>query len=305
MIRETGGAVRNIDHEGNWHVLVWGLPRPEKPLSLAAGLTIRPLDSPLTVCDLAAAGAEGFNAWAVLGPIARNCTAEVESARDSDTTPGYDTLNRAWLAASLLVLRGFTRHMCVALSSYSWNLVAGHQKRTKERLPPFKGKLLDFYTTLHLNGAAKSQPLTQDDATWIKAHFLAFNKLASESESFRFALEAATDWRYATDTRAAVSRLWAGIEAIFGIKTELVHRISLNSACLLAKRGAERTKRFHAVKELYDLRSKAVHGAGLSDEKLMKAVSESFDLLSALLMNAISRGRLPTSEDIDHVVFEE
>lgn len=305
IIRETGGKTKNIGHEGNWHILVWGLQCPAQPLSLAPGITLRPLTSPLSIFDLAAAGAEGFTAWAVLEPVAPQCYSEIESAKDADVTPGFDTLNRAWLASTLLVLRGYTRQMCVALSAYSWNLVAGHQKRSKERLPPFKGKLLDFHMALHLNKGARTGPVTQEDATWVAAHFPVFNKLASEDASFRFALEAAMDWRYANDPRAAVSRLWGGIEAIFGIKTELVHRISLNCACLLAKRGPDRTKKFHQVKALYDLRSKAVHGAALTDEQLVEGISGSFELLSGLLMNAIALGRLPKSADLDRFVFEE
>src|SRR5215470_4572122 len=109
-----------------------GLPRPEAPLALAPGLTLVPLESPLSVFDLAAAGAVGFREWAMLEPISRLCTSEIETAKDSDVVPGYDTLNRAWLASALLVLRGFSRHLGIACSSYSWNLVAGHQTRHSE-----------------------------------------------------------------------------------------------------------------------------------------------------------------------------
>jgi len=38
-------------HQGNWYVLVMGLPRPEAPLTLAPGLTLVPLESPLSVFD--------------------------------------------------------------------------------------------------------------------------------------------------------------------------------------------------------------------------------------------------------------
>jgi hypothetical protein len=45
-----------------------GLPRLEAPLTLAPGLTLVPLDSSLSVFDLAAAGAVGFREWAMLEP---------------------------------------------------------------------------------------------------------------------------------------------------------------------------------------------------------------------------------------------
>ncbi len=93
-------------HQGNWYVLVMGLPRPENPLTLAPGLTLVPVDWPLSVFDLAAAGVVGFREWAMLEPVSSLCTCEIETAKDSDVVPGYDTLNRAWLASALLVLRG-------------------------------------------------------------------------------------------------------------------------------------------------------------------------------------------------------
>jgi len=105
-------------------VLMMGLPRPENPLTLGPGLTLVPLDSPLSVFDLAAAGAVGFREWAMLEPVSPLCTCEIETAKDSDVTPGYDTLNRGWLASALLVLRGFTRHLGIAGSSYTWSLIA-------------------------------------------------------------------------------------------------------------------------------------------------------------------------------------
>jgi hypothetical protein len=214
-------------HEGNWYVLVMGLPRPKAPLTLAPGLTLVPLESPLSVFDLAAAGAVGFREWAMLEPVSRVCTSEIETAKDSDVTPGYDTLNRAWLASALLILRGFGRHLGIACSTYSWNLIAGHQKRSaqafqeqvvgegidaaiyrpKRDLPPFKGNILDFHARFLVDGDARTDSVSSDDAAWIAKHFETFNRLASKSEPFRLALEAAIDWRFAKEPRLAVGRL--------------------------------------------------------------------------------------------------
>jgi len=150
---------------GNWYILTVGLPHIPAPIPLASGVSLRPINEPLTVFDLAAAGATGFQGWAVLEPIATACTCEIESAVDANISPGYDTLNRAWLASALLVLRGFTRHLCVACSRYSWNIIAGHQKRhsatfqkqlqdegvepavftPRDDLPKFQGQLLDYH----------------------------------------------------------------------------------------------------------------------------------------------------------------
>jgi hypothetical protein len=310
-------------HDGNWYVLVAGLPRPAAPLTLAPGVSLRPLEQPLTVFDLAAAGAVGFRDWAVLEPVALGCCSEIESARDAAIIPGYDTLNRAWLASALLELRGFTRHLCVACSSYSWNTIAGHQGRTshlfqrqlleegpdaavyksKRDLPRFHGNLLDFHLTLLANNDARTGEVTVEDAAWIREHFDVFNNLAAKSQSFRFALEAAIDWRFAKDARSAVARLWSGIEAIFGITSELVYRISLVSACLLAERGEKRKAKFEEVKKLYGLRSKVVHGEQLTDERVASALNDSYHLLASLLLLSINTGHVLGQDDFDQAVF--
>lgn len=130
---------------GNWYVLTFGLPAVKEPLILAPGVALRSIGAPLSVFDLAAAGAVGFQEWSVLEPLANACQCEIESALDANVTPGYDTLNRAWLASTLLVLRGFTLHLCVACSRYSWQRIAGHQKRHSAI---FKKQLIEGPSTI-------------------------------------------------------------------------------------------------------------------------------------------------------------
>lgn len=309
--------------DGNWYILLAGLPRFETSSVLAPGLGLRPLEAPLSIFDLAAAGAVGFKGWAALEQFAHSCTAEIESAKDANITPGYDTLNRAWLTTGLLVLRGFTRVWGVACSGYSWNLIAGHQLRHSEHfkkqaaeegidravfqprhsLSPFRGNLLDYHLTCFVDAGCRNDAPNEADAEWITNRFDTFNRLASDNEAFRFALEAAIDWRFAKEPRSAVARLWGGIEALFGITSELVYRISLYSACLLAERGEHRKRKFQDVKRLYGLRSKVVHGEKLADEKISQAMSDSFHLLRDLLLVEVERGKPITPGDVDDAIF--
>ena len=310
-------------HEGNWSVLIYGLSLEASPLNLASGLALKNLESRLTVFDLAAAGAAGFRQWAVLEPFAPACRCEIESALDAAVMPGYDTLNRAWLVSALLTLRGFGTHIGLACSSYSWSVIAGHQERTshvfhkqlaeegvdaavhasQRELPPFRGGLLDYHLRLMVEKDARHGPVTQEDASWIRQHFETFNNLASESEQFRFALEAAVDWRYGKDPRAAIARIWSGIEAIFGITSELVFRISLLASAVLTPRGADRKQRFDAIKKLYGVRSKAVHGERLSSDLLSQAMNDSYQLLRDLLLLTVEKGRPLSDNDFDAAVF--
>ena len=308
---------------GNWYVLAAGLPSPTKPLVLAPGLSVRPLSSELTVFDLAAAGVAGFREWATLEPLVTVSTCEIGSAKDSDTSPGYDTLNRAWLASALLVLRGFSQHVCLACSSYSWSTIAGHQVRTSDvfkqqlireggeaavhrsesQLPPFHGNLLDYHLRILGVGGSRQDPVNEADAEWCQTHFGTFNTLAAESEQFRFALKGAVDWRYAIDLRSAIARIWSAIEALFERNSELSYRVSVYAASLLEPRGEARKTRFESVRRLYNLRSKAVHGEPISEDGLKSATRESFSLLQELILLTIEKGKVLKRDDFEAAVF--
>lgn len=307
------------DKPDYWFVLVCGLPLAEDSLQVGDSLTLHRLQQPLSVFDLAAAGAVGFREWAVLEPLAPAATAEIVSATPAAGQPGYNTLNKGWLVSALLVLRGFARHVCPAASTYSWNLIAGHQERSTQgfrdqlaqegarravfqpytSLAPFKGGLLDYHLRVLLPKEVRDDPVDEAEARWLSEHFNAFNLMAAQDERFRFALEAAVDWRYAGDLRAGLARLWGGIEALFDVSSELVYRISLMSSTVLAPRSLARWDAFRRVKGLYATRSKAVHGEPLSADKLSEAVHGSFELLRALLLDAVERGSIRTLDDYE------
>ena len=300
-----------------WHVLVCGLSLVGDSLDLGESLTIRRLVHPLSVFDLAAAGASGFREWAVLEPLAPAMTSEIVSPLAAAKSPGYDALNKCWLVSALLVIRGFAKHFCPAVSAYSWNLIVGHQLQTaasfrsqvaeegvekavfepRKSLPKFDGGLLDYHLSMLVPRDLKELPLDADEGHWISSHLEKFNHLASSDERFRFALEASVDWRYAKDSRAAISRLWAGIESLFGLSAELVYRVSLFGSVGLAPRGQERLQAFRRIKSSYGIRSKAVHGEPMSEDKLASGMHEAFDILRSLLLHCVLRGSVPTEDD--------
>jgi hypothetical protein len=308
--------------DANCYVLLWNL-KCASVRQIAPGLSVRPLESKLTVFDLAAAGAVGFREWATLEIMASGCTSEIESAKDAAVTPGYDALNRAWLACSLLVLRGCGKVLPVAVSSYSWSIIAGFQSKGAEsyrkqlkdsgvdeavfsprhQLPKFSGGLLDYRLKFLLCPSIANDELSIANAEWIHSNFDSFNSLAANSEKFRFALEAGVDWRYAHDQRAAIARLWAGIEALFGLSAELVYRISITAASLLKPRGESRVRCASQIKKLYGIRSKAVHGEQVSPDKMNEALDKSFVLLRDLLLLVASRGKDFEEEDLQNAIM--
>jgi hypothetical protein len=316
--------VPDVDRESsNWYVLLAGLSSPEAEVHLASGLTLRPLAAVPSVFDLAAAGAAGFRQWAAIEPFASLCTCEIESSFDGTASAGYDTLNRAWLATSLLVLRGFTTLQGIACSTYSWGEVAGYQKRSSEvrkrdilekgvetvlrpssiDLSPFHGQVLDYHFRLFPGKGPRSDAPNSEDAAWTQQYFETANHLAATAPGFRLALECAVDWRYSKEPRSAIARLWTGIESMFAVQTELVFRISLLAASLLEPRGYSRRARFAATKKLYNLRSKAVHGASLPESALADGLDETFRLLRDLVLVSLARGKVFDEEDLENVLL--
>lgn len=299
----------------DWHVLIAGLSLDDDEYDLGSGLTLSKLKKPLSIFDLAAVGAVGFREAMVIDPLVHACTCELISRKDALTLPGHDTLNRAWVVSALILFRGFANHLCLACSAYSWNLIAGRQltledvrkgtakSNPTEQLPRFQGGLLDFRLKFHADSSAKNTPFTIEDAEWVKERFDTANKLDGQSKSFNLASKAAVNWRYTDDKRAAVALLWSGIEAIFSISMELRYRLSMITAGLLAPRGRQRKAKFQAVKKLYDLRCKVVHGSNLKAEEIDEAMIESYELLKSLLLISVEKGHPLQENDFDEALF--
>lgn len=297
----------------NWHVLVTGLEIEGSTLSLGPGLVLRRLPKRLSAFDLAACGAAGFREWAVLEPLASLSTAEIQFSSEPPPTR-YGPVNRVWLASALMVLRGFHRFICPALSEQAWSEIAGHVTTPAEyrdgakpgprpALQPFRGGLLDFHLRVIAFDDGSQPMFGESEAQWTREHLPTFDRLAAESEKFRFALEAAVDSRYARDERAALARVWSGIESLFEINHELSFRLSLYIAIILAPRGQPQLDLFKKANDLYGLRSKAVHGAQLDAEKLTKGLRESWNLLRLLLLDAVLRGAVRSDADIKKAIF--
>lgn len=291
---------------GNVYVLLWNLQTDAEHI-LAPGVTLRPLLEKINVIDLAAAGSEGFREWAVLEPLAARCHCEIESSLDAAVPPAPDAIGRAWLANCLIHLRGCGAFLSVAHASYSWNQVAGaaaRQRTAAVKLPRFTGGLLeDYHVRFQLCEASQRHNIAVEDAQWIREYYARFEPLIAKSEKVRFALAASIDWRYAHDTRTAMARIWSGIEALLGISVEIVYRLSITAAALLKPRGQERLEYFETVKRLYGVRSKAVHGDKVDEQKLVVAMNDSFVLLRDLLIESANRGAEFDDESVKEAIL--
>ncbi len=287
------------------HILVYGLELECPSIVVNDSVRLNKLLQPLTVSDLAGAGQAGFRGWTAIAPFASGCKCEIESLEAAEVNPISDGISNAFLLSCALNLMDYSSHVPLASSNYSWNTIAGHRKEGDDnppKLPDFTGQLVDYYINVMVPKGSLNK-ISENDISWLQTHFDSLSAIVRQSDPFRFALEASIDWRYAKNIRSAIARLWSGIEALYGLHTELVYRISFYSASLLAQRGEARIEKFKQVKNLYGKRSKAVHGGKLSDEALVQAANDSFRLLRDLLKRSIEIGHALTEDDLNEAMF--
>jgi hypothetical protein len=63
------------------------------------------------------------------------------------------------------------------------------------------------------------------------------------------------------------------------------------TASLLTPRGKARREKYEALRKLYGVRSKAVHGESMPEEALIRAMNESYQVLRELILLTVTKGR--------------
>lgn len=132
--------------------------------------------------------------------------------------------------------------------------------------------------------------ITSSEQAWLRRYYqIAWELLDDE----RFATAVNSLWSYRQSLRPStqLAVLWAGIESIFSVRSELVFRVSTLSALFL-KGGKQEKAR---VKKLYSARSKAVHEGRQPSSTDVVASAE---LLHALIRECVERGQLPSEDDL-------
>jgi hypothetical protein len=154
-------------------------------------------------------------------------------------------------------------------------------------------------TNYHLRGLHPREPhfITEREATWIENNILRARSLL-DIPAFQNAVHCLATYRWHSLPRVQLAVLWAGIEGLFGVDSEIVFRLSLYAARFLEPSDAEnRSQVFANVKRLYKQRSAAVHGAKIKGD-LGTGVTESVKLLSRLLRQCVANGGLPIIDSL-------
>lgn len=153
-------------------------------------------------------------------------------------------------------------------------------------------------TNYHLRGLTNTpRTIDEQEATWVEANFEKARALLDQ-RGFQNAVHCLATYRWHGHARARLALVWAGIEGLFDIDSELVFRLSLYAARFLSPDDRdERREIFKNVKKLYKQRSAAVHGSEIKGDA-EQAVVVSVELLQELIRQCIVTDGLPVGDDL-------
>jgi len=153
-------------------------------------------------------------------------------------------------------------------------------------------------TNYHFRGFCNElYKVKEEDALWLEKYYINAKKLLDKPQ-FCNAIHCLSSYRWHPHPRPRLALIWAGIEAIFNIHSELTFRISLYIAEFLSPDDRTRKKEiFKEVKNLYSKRSDAVHGEDLKEDR-NESVRASARLLQDLVKKIIEEGYLPDCKNL-------
>lgn len=281
--------------KGTWYILGNGIYFEKDEVEILPYLKLRKINK-LSVFELAGLGAKGFQQWSLIEPFCylKNNFEIISS--ENDSTFGYDILNRAWLLNTLLVLRKKTTINSIALLNQSWNNL--------KDLNDVQANLCDYHIKMLKINSLNELKIEDTDIQWLKEYFETANVLAFKHEKFRYSLEVINSWRYCVDLKSAIAIIWAAIESIVDVSSEITYRLSLSIASLLHDRGEKRIEKFKEIKKLYGLRSKVVHGSNIKEVDIENALVGSFKLLSELVNYMIENNKMISETDFESAIFK-
>jgi len=229
--------------------------------------------------------------FGAIGRYSHGITHELAVRTEVDTRGGTDV---AWWIIGALRLRTQAELLIPAMSDHSWSTIAGITDGSCDV------RLLEDFPQARVLG--KSRVVTSEDLTWVADNLITFAEQCRDKR-FRLVVEALGTYHHSPNSRLMTAQLWAGIEALAGADSETTFRLSSYLAAYLEPRGQGRLDSFARISKLYGIRSKAVHGAEIADEKLAEHVLEVRELLARLLIACIENGRIPSRRDFETALF--
>ena len=176
--------------------------------------------------------------------------------------------------------------------------------RTMNRLAErtCRGQLLEDYpNSISIDGGAAA---SHDQLRWTLEHLTIFSQLYTTRDTFALAVDAFCRHIQQSTKRMSAAMLWSGVEALFGTRgNETTYRLAIYVASYLEPPGIARLELFRKIKDLYNTRSRLIHGNTTATVDLDAHLRETRILLQRLLQRMIIDNEVPTSERFDELVL--
>ncbi|WP_060842877.1 HEPN domain-containing protein [Pseudomonas sp. St29] len=236
--------------------------------------------------------AQALHRKSLLSAVARHMpsvTHELAVACDGEIFD-QSNMNLGWWIISALRTRSQVDILVPAVADVSWDVIPAVEA------DGCKIQLLEDVPAARRLDVQKA--VSVDALDWVNAQLKSWINLL-ERPAFRLAVDAMTTHHHHANLRMSAAALWSGFEALFGINSELRFRLALLAAAYLEDRGPERVSLYRRIKNLYDYRSKAVHGGATTDEMLVDHIIEVRCLLSRLLCRMTEQRCQPSIDEFE------
>lgn len=249
---------------------------------LSPGIYIEP-DVPAIEMQQAADGCEVFNEYAALLSMKDMATFSLKIEHEAG---GQELVAKAWNALwqfNLLSLACATP--CFPLYS-----MCG------EATPRFS----IANRNLVIHGLAEIHIASDSEVQWAIDNQSNYEVLL-KNPRFVTSMRYYSNCHYLFDTDARIMLLWAGIEGLLDVDSELRRRLALYAGIMFDGTPAEKFAYFEHVKKSYDVRSKVVHGSGTTAAKLSEGYRHASQVHIRLLAKCVELGRVPSPSELDQV----
>lgn len=218
----------------------------------------------------------------------------IELKIDSSGNPEWLVGTQAlWWVVALLRLKASWALSAPVFADHSFQEIP---KSSGARLFPF-----EMVTRRKIHAEDDLAELGLEDLAWVAANWKRAAALFHRDRNFAQAFQAFDNSTTISSPALGLLTLWSALEHLFApSKSELRFRVSALIACYLAEPGEERMQLQKKLAKLYDARSQAAHTA---EQVEAEAASETFAIMSRVLLKIISEDRVPSREFLEKLLF--
>lgn len=254
----------------------------EEEAELKAGIFVSPAIPKLDL-DATVAGCPHFSDYAAALQGSEMATFALRIEHDGG---GRLLATKAWNALWLFHLLSVAcRAPCFSL----YSVCDGQKPMFSAANPsPFVRPLVQLHT------------LSRAEIDWARRYSHTFDELVGVPE-FSAAMRCYGNAHLLPEHDVRIMLLWSGIEGLLSVDAELSRRLALYAAILFDGTPNEKADHFDKVKKAYAVRSRAVHGGGLTKPKLEEGYRTAGSILIGLIAKCVELGRVPSPLELDRL----